>query len=66
MIKKIFRWFFILLLTAALATGGFAWWIYHSPDTVPLPQSTKARIFWHNNVNPWNLQQVRDYCRKFG
>ena len=66
MIKKIFRGVFILLLTAALATGGFAWWIYHSPDTAPLPKSTKARLFWHNKVNPWDLQQVRDYCRKFG
>ena len=45
MIKKIFRWFFILLLTAALASGGFAWWIYHTPDTAPLPKSTKARLF---------------------
>ena len=66
MIKKIFRCFLILLLTAALATGGFAWWIYHSPDTAPLPKSTKAQLFWHNKVNPWDLQQVRDYCRKFG
>lgn len=66
MIKKIFRRLIILLLTAALASGGFAWWIYHSPDTAPLPKSTKARLFWHNNVNPWDLQQVRDYCRKFG
>lgn len=66
MIKKIFRWFLILLLTAALATGGFVWWIYHSPDTAPIPKSTKARLFWHNKVNPWDLQQVRDYCRKFG
>lgn len=66
MIKKIFRRLIILLLTAALATGGFAWWIYHSPDTAPLPKSTKSRLFWHNKVNPWDLQQVRDYCRKFG
>lgn len=66
MIKKIFRRLIILLLTAALASGGFVWWIYHSPDTVPIPKSTKARLFWHNKVNPWDLQQVRDYCRKFG
>ena len=66
MIRKILRMLLILLLTAALATGGFAWWIYHSPDTAPLPKSTKARLFWHNKVNPWDLQQVRDYCRKFG
>ena len=66
MIKRIFWWLSGLFLTAALATGGLAWWIYKSPDTAPIPKSTKARLFWHNNVNPWNLQQVRDYCQRFG
>lgn len=54
------------MVFTGLLSCGLAYWIYNSPDTAPVPHSLKTRVYWHTKINPWNLGQVRDYCRKFG
>ncbi len=55
-----------IIALMAITIGGMYWWIYKSPDTAPIPQSYRARLYWHQKVNPWDLQQVQNYCKKFG
>lgn len=31
-----------------------------------MPYSLIARQYWYAKVNPWDLEQVRSYCQKFG
>lgn len=64
--KKLIKWCLCVIVCIGLFAGGIVCWVYNSPDTVPVSHSLKARLYWHTNVNPWSLGQVRDYCRKFG
>ena len=57
-------WFVILPLLVVVGAGIFLWQIYGS-DMVSSFRNRKASIYWHKNVNPWDLQQVQDYCKKF-
>lgn len=64
--KIIIRWAALIMLLFLIAIGVLAWFVYYGPDNTHVAKSSEACRYWHANINPLDLKQVRTFARKYG
>lgn len=65
--KKYVLIFLGILVMLIVACGGYLYWlVFYSPETTTIPKSTVESLYWHTNVNPLDLKQVKKFCHRFG
>lgn len=59
----------VLGIFVMLIVGGgcyLYWLIYYNSKATAIPKNTVASLYWHTNVNPLDMKQVRNFCQRFG
>lgn len=64
--KIIIRWAALIMLLIVVAIGVLAWFVYYGPDNTHVAKNPEACRYWHININPLDLMQVRAFARKYG